>query len=253
MTIYIYGNWKMELSREEAVQLGSYVDNRCQGLLGNVEVCLFPALPLLDLVSQSMRSDSAISLGAQNIHWELNGAYTGETSVNMLPNKCQTVLVGHSERRSMFHESDANINRKILTISSEGLKVVLCVGENMDQMEEKLACSVIKGQIEAALNGVEQFIEGQILFAYEPTWAIGSGMAASPEIVNCRAGLIKRTVRSMGVVCDSDSIPVLYGGSVNQDNACSYLTQENIEGLLIGGASLNGERFLNIIETARDL
>ena len=138
MTIYIYGNWKMELSREEAVQLGSYVDNRCQGLLGNVEVCLLPALPLLDLVSQSMRSDSAISLGAQNIHWELNGAYTGETSVNMLPNKCQTVLVGHSERRSMFHESDANINRKILTISSEGLKVVLCVGENMDQMEEKL-------------------------------------------------------------------------------------------------------------------
>lgn len=253
MSIFIYGNWKMELNREEAVQLASYIDNRCRDLPGNIEVCLFPAVSLLDPVSQKIEGGSAISLGAQNVHWDIKGPYTGETSVNMLPGNCKAVLVGHSERRSLFHETNANINRKIGTIMSNGLKVVLCVGENRGQMQEDVACSIITDQIQTALGGFTEFVEGQLLLAYEPAWAIGSGLAANPVIANRRAELIKRTVRRLGVMCDSDPVPVLYGGSVNQGNAFSYLAQENIEGLLIGGASINGERFIDIIEQVRDL
>ncbi|MEC8890393.1 MAG: triose-phosphate isomerase, partial [Chloroflexota bacterium] len=243
MTIYLYANWKMNFTQDEADQFGSALTEAVRNLPEHIEVILFPGNALLATVSQSIKNSKHLGLGAQNIHWERDGAFTGETSVGMLPDVCTHVLVGHSERRRYFGETEAIINRKIVTIMEGRLKAILCVGEGGDSVSNVSAEDVLEGQLHSALGGIEGPVEKRLVVAYEPVWAIGSSLPATPEIVNSRAGFIKEFISQLLNVETNESTPVIYGGSVTSENVGSYLDMENIDGVLLGGASLNLESF----------
>jgi len=247
MTIYLYANWKMNFTQDEADQFGSALTKGVGDLPEHIEVILFPGNALLTTVSESIRNSNHLGLGAQNIHWERDGAFTGETSVGMLPDVCTHVLVGHSERRRYFGETEAIINRKIVTVMERGLKAVLCVGAGEGSISNVHAEEVLEVQLRGALRDIEGPVEKGLVVAYEPVWAIGSDLPATPEVANRRAGFIKRFISRLDNVGTGESTPVIYGGSVTSENVGSYLDMENIDGVLLGGASLNLESFKQVV------
>lgn len=245
----IVGNWKMNTTVAEAVELASEIAaDLPQQTDAKVVVCP----PSISLVSvQSTLKNSIICLGAQNTYHEMNGAFTGEISTHMLIDICQYVIVGHSERRGIFGETDATVNMKVKSALSAGIAPIMCVGENLDERETGRAESVVESQIITGFEGVD--IGAGVVVAYEPVWAIGTGESASPEIAQAMMAHVRGTLAAIGGEDAAAEVPLLYGGSVNAGNIGGYISQPDINGALVGGASLNAESFVEIVKVAGDV
>ena len=238
----VAGNWKMNTTLEEAGTLASEVASGA-AIANGVELILCPPYISLAAVRRAV-SGTSVRVGAQNMHFEASGAFTGEVSASMLRSLCHYVILGHSERRQMFGETDETVNRKVHAALAAGLRPIVCVGETLDQREAGQAADVVEGQVLAGVADVLDITE--VVVAYEPVWAIGTGRAATPEIAEeIMGGAIRDALRDL-FGDDGDSVPVLYGGSVNATNADSYSAQPSINGALVGGASLQADQFLQI-------
>jgi triosephosphate isomerase len=247
-TPIIAGNWKMNTTLNEAIALISRLRPRLEHMRG-VEMVLCPPFISLIVVRELLKG-SPIKLGAQNVYYLEKGAFTGEVSALMLSDLCQYVIIGHSERRQYMKESDDIINRKVGAAQKAGLKPILCVGENLAENEAGQAEQVIGGQLRASLVNIES-IEGLVV-AYEPVWAIGTGKAASGPQANGTIGSIKAMLaKSYGEA--AEKAPVLYGGSVTGDNIAEFIRQPEIDGALVGGASLKPEQFIDIVRQTTEL
>lgn len=229
----IAGNWKMNLTFDQANTLANSIKSSNRN-----EIILFPPSIYALKVKEIVKGKN-IKVGVQNIFYEDFGAYTGEISAIMVKSMdLDYVLIGHSERRKYFFESDEIINKKLKKAIEYNLDVILCVGETLEERENNKAFEVVKNQVLRAIEGLNNL--NNVKIAYEPVWAIGTGINATPEQANEMHQFIKEII----------NIPVLYGGSVNEKNAYELLSQEFIDGLLIGGASLKAEIFNKIIEIA---
>jgi triosephosphate isomerase len=245
-TPLIAANWKMNGTLQETAQLIAAMRPGLEAVNG-VEVLICP--PALDItVAQAALKGSRVRLGVQNIFYEDKGAYTGEISAPMVKALCDYVIVGHSERRQYFHEDDAIVNRKLRAALRHGLKPVLCVGESLEQREAGRTDDVITSQMRRDLDELDA-APGLVL-AYEPVWAIGTGRAATGGAANAVCGLIRRTVAEKWGASAADGLRVLYGGSVTAANAAEFLEQPEIDGALVGGASLKPAEFVAIVQAA---
>lgn len=248
-TPLIAANWKMHNGPQqtrvyiEALRAALPQAKRC-----GVALCL----PYVDLAAAApLLRDSRIALGAQNLHWAPQGAYTGEISASMLTQlEARYVIVGHSERRRLFGESDQEVNRKVRAALDAGLRPILCVGEDLEQRQLGAALELIAYQLKIALSGVSPRELDQVVIAYEPVWAIGTGVSATPEQAGEICTGIRQFIRAGFGDPAARSLTILYGGSMNEDNAARLLAQEDIDGGLIGTASLDLDKFLSIIQTA---
>lgn len=241
----IAGNWKMNLDRSSAADLASAVARRAAEVDG-VDLVLCPPNVYLETVAGQLPG-SSVALGAQNMYHEADGAFTGETSAAMLLDVgCRYVILGHSERRHILGETDEEINRKTHAALAAGLRPIVCVGELLSEREAGRTADVIREQFDGSLSGVGDDQFAQITIAYEPVWAIGTGRVASPA----EAGEVHDDLRKlMADRYNADvagQVRVLYGGSVKPDNAGELLALENIDGALVGGASLKADSFLGI-------
>jgi triosephosphate isomerase len=245
---FIAGNWKMYKTIEEAVALVQELRAALDGFEGcDVAVC--PPFPALVIVRQALKG-SAIGLGAQNMHWEEQGAFTGEVSPPMLQGLCDYVIIGHSERRTLFGETDEMVNKKLHAALAHGLKPILCVGENLQQNQAGETEEFVGGQVRAAFAGITAGQARLITMAYEPIWAIGTGVPATGEGAN---GIIGGTVRGTLAALYGDDVAqamrIQYGGSVKPGNIAEFMAQPEIDGALVGGASLRAADFAAIVRT----
>jgi triosephosphate isomerase len=240
----IAGNWKMNTTLAEASAL---VEEMREGLdrIEGVEKVLCPPFISLALVKEILQG-SSIKLGAQNMHFEERGAYTGEVSPVMLKELCHFVILGHSERREYFKETDEIVNKKVKAALAAGLTPILCVGERLEEKEAGSTEEVVIRQVRAALQGIES-IQGMVI-AYEPIWAIGTGRAATGEGANATTGIIRNTMAQLYGEGIAQEIRILYGGSVTAANIAEFIRQPQIDGALVGGASLKATEFLSIVE-----
>ena len=245
----VAGNWKMNKSVQESLSL---VKELVPGLdsIENVDSVICPPFIALAKVSDLIKN-SKIELGAQNLHWEEKGAYTGEISPGMVAEIAEHVILGHSERRAYFQDTDEVVNKKVLAALNAELKPILCVGETLDENENGKTGDVVKRQLTDALKGVSIEDFGKIMIAYEPVWAIGTGKAATAEGANqVIKEYIRDEVSSLYSIEAADKVRILYGGSVKPENAKEYFQQPNIDGALVGGASLKADAFIQITEAA---
>jgi len=242
-TPMIAGNWKMNTTLAEASAL---VKEMREGLehMTSVETVLCPPFLSLPLVNELLLGLS-IKVGAQNMHFEERGAYTGEISPLMLCGICEYVILGHSERRQYFGETDEVVNDKIRAALAVELTPILCVGERLEQKEAGNTEEVVTRQVIGALNGIESLI-GMVI-AYEPIWAIGTGRAETGEGANAIIAIIRNTVARLYGEGTAQEIRILYGGSVTAANIAEYVKQSEIDGALVGGASLKAKEFLTIV------
>ena len=246
----IVGNWKMNTTVAEGVELATGIADGWAGGAG-VEVVLCPPFVSLLAVQSALRDkDMDIFIGAQNLHHEPSGAYTGEVSADMLIGICHYAIVGHSERRSIFGETDDAVNLKVKAAMGAGITPIMCVGENLEEREAGKAESVVASQVRAGLDGVD-LGEG-IVVAYEPVWAIGTGRSASPEVAQAMMSHIRGTLADIGGGDVAAAVPLLYGGSVNAENIGGYIGQPDINGALVGGASLDAGSFVDIVKAAAE-
>ena len=244
----VAGNWKMNTTLEEAAALASKVAAGAPDS-NNVEIILCPPFISLAAVRQAV-SGSPVMVGAQNMYFESAGAFTGEVSPEMLRSLCQFVILGHSERRQLFGETDETVNRKVHAALAAGLKPIVCVGETLAQREAGQAADVVEGQVLAGVADVHDITD--VVLAYEPIWAIGTGRAATPEIAEeIMGGPIHDALRDL-FGDDADSVPLLYGGSVSPGNAAAFAAQPSIHGALVGGASLQADQFLQVAAAVAD-
>ncbi|MCF6154232.1 MAG: triose-phosphate isomerase [Candidatus Brocadia sp.] len=246
---FIVGNWKMNLTLREAVEfaksLRGSLDDRNDAMCG---IC--PPFVFLNDVCKVLKG-SAICIAAQNIHSEKNGAYTGEISAIMVKEVgCTHVLIGHSERRHIFNENDSFINAKIKMALSVNLKPIFCVGETLHEREDGKTRHVIKNQLIEGLRGISADHIRDIVIAYEPVWAIGTGKTALPEQANEVHSFIRSFVMVEYGNDAANSLYIQYGGSVKPENAGELMAQHEIDGLLVGGASIRLDSFLKIVEVA---
>ncbi|WP_444995683.1 triose-phosphate isomerase [Aliikangiella sp. IMCC44359] len=244
----IAGNWKMNCSRAEAIQLASAIVAD-SNLNNNVEMLIcIPHIHMADI--SKLLINSKIYLGAQDAHWESSGAFTGEISSSMLADyQVSHLLVGHSERREMFADDDSRVAKKFAAALNYGLKPILCIGESLEQRKQEMTLEVLKSQCQAVVDVVGINAFSQAYVAYEPIWAIGTGQTATPE----QAEQVHAEIRAWFAEQSKDiaaQLPILYGGSMNAANAEDLLAQDNIDGGLIGGASLKVEDFLKIYSAA---
>ena len=241
-TTMAVGNWKMNTTPAEAIQLAAQVKNGASGVEG-VDIVLCPPHISLSGVAD-MVNGSQVKVGAQNMHQEASGAFTGEISPIMLHGICEFVILGHSERRQLFGETDDLVNRKVKAAFEHGIRPILCVGETLQQRESGRAHQVISQQVKAGLDGL-MGIDGLVV-AYEPVWAIGTGQAATPEVAaEVMSGALHDSLNSLFGPA-AGNVPLLYGGSVNSGNWGTFAAMESIHGSLVGGASLQAEHFLEI-------
>lgn len=246
-TPIIAGNWKMNKTEAEALSLVRVLMQRVRSYSG-VEVLICPPFTSLSTLNKLLVS-SLIQLGAQNISDQPSGAYTGEISGAMAAEFCSHVILGHSERRAYYAEDNTLINRKLKAAVSVGLIPVLCVGETSTERDAGKAAGVINHQLQEGLNGIYVDDPTMLIVAYEPVWAIGTGRSASPdEISTLIAHVIRPSLSSLWGDKISQGIRVLYGGSVNSSNAAGFFNTAEIDGALVGGASLTAEKFLGIID-----
>ena len=238
----VAGNWKMNTTLAEAASLAAGVRDGL-GSDSGVELILCPPFLGLNTVRETV-AGSSIKVGAQNMHFEASGAFTGEIAPSMLQGICDYVILGHSERRQLFGETDELVNRKVKAAFQHGLRPILCVGETLEQREAGQAGAVVGQQLGAALSEIVD-ITGLVV-AYEPVWAIGTGRAATPDIAaEIMGGPLLETLRSL-FASAAENVPLLYGGSVNPGNVDSFAQQSCIHGALVGGASLQADQFLEI-------
>jgi len=251
-TPIIGGNWKMNLHRQEAVRLAKSLVERT-GNPEPVEVVIFPPFPYLDAVGSVLASagGNRIKLGAQNYYDQPNGAFTGEVSLSMLKDvDVQVVLAGHSERRHVIGENNELINRKVRAALDAGLQVVLCVGEKLEQRQLSQTDAVNAAQTQHGLAGVTPQQMDRVTIAYEPVWAIGTGKTASAGDAQQAHAAIRQTLTHMFSPEVAQAVRIQYGGSVKAANAAELLGQPDVDGGLIGGASLKADEFLAIINAA---
>ena len=245
-TPFITGNWKMHKTIKEAVALVRELCGALEGVDGcDVAVC--PPFPALAAVREAL-AGSAIGLGAQNMHWEEQGAFTGAVSPLMLQGLCDYVIIGHSERRNLFGETDEMVNKKLHAALAHGLKPILCVGENLQQNQAGETEPFVGGQVRAAFAGITAEQARVITVAYEPIWAIGTGVPATGEGANA---IIGGTVRGTVAALYGDDLAagmrIQYGGSVKPGNIAEFMAQPEIDGALVGGASLRAADFSGIV------
>lgn len=240
------GNWKMHTTILDACHLAADIARICTGLQDR-DVVLAPPFTVLSQVSH-MVADTGILLAAQNVCWEAQGAFTGEISPLMvLDAGGSAAIVGHSERRQIFHEDDVLINKRVRGALAFGLMPILCVGETLEQREGGQTFTVVEGQLRAGLSGVAVGDMEKMILAYEPVWAIGTGKTATKEQAQEVHAFIRNLVAEMYEKDIADQLRILYGGSVNADNIDALMGQEDIDGALVGGAALNAESFGRII------
>jgi triosephosphate isomerase len=243
-THYIAGNWKMNTSRVEAVKLAQDLVKELKGK--NNKYMIAPPFVYLDAVAQVVKGSNVI-LGAQDVAASDNGAHTGEVSAAMLKDiGVETVIIGHSERRHEIGESDMLINAKVLKTLNSGLDVVLCVGELLDEREAGKAEQICAFQLDAGLSGVSAEQMPRVTIAYEPVWAIGTGKTATPQDAEDIHAFIRRHIAKLYSQKVADEVIIQYGGSMKAANAAELLAQKDIDGGLIGGASLKAETFVPI-------
>jgi len=248
-TPIVAGNWKMNKTVEEARTLVFSMSLKLREI-ENVEQVLCPPYPALLAVS-ALLEGTRIGLGAQNLHWEEKGAFTGEVAPNMIAEFCQYVIIGHSERRAFFGETDGTVNRKLHAAMGHNLTPIVCVGETEDEYDSGQTGEVVRRQISRGLAEVDSAKAAKIIVAYEPIWAIGTGKASSPENAN---GVLSEHIRP--VLTDlfgaetAQAIRIQYGGSVNASNADEFFSQPEIDGALVGGASLKADEFVAITQAA---
>ncbi len=245
----VAGNWKMHRTVAES---GSLVKELLPGLEGieGVESIICPPFTALAQIADQILGTS-LHLGAQNLYWEEQGAFTGEISPVMLKELVEFVIIGHSERRAYFNDTDDKVNKKILAAITADLKPIFCVGETLEENEGSQTGEVVKRQITAGLKNISEEQMPCLKIAYEPVWAIGTGKAATPEGANqVIRDFIRKPLAEIWSSKLADKIQVLYGGSVNPVNAKEFIAQPDIDGALVGGASLKAEDFIQIIEAA---
>lgn len=249
-TPMVAGNWKMnkglyetrDLIRELFPQLHAVKD---------VEIVICPPFVGLGVAKRELE-DSSIKLGAQNMHWSDSGAFTGEISPLMLKELCEYVIVGHSERRAMFGETDDTVNKKVLAALAHGLKPIVCVGETLEENQSGITAEVVGRQVRQGLRSLTAAQAEQVVIAYEPVWAIGTGLAATPEGANAvHKDVIRPILRELFGEEVGDGMRILYGGSVNPGNASELFGQSDIDGGLIGGASLKADSFVALVNAAK--
>ena len=243
----VAGNWKMFKTCDEAQAAA----RELVGLVGNiqsVDTIVCPSFTALSAVGEIL-TGSIVQLGAQNVHWKDEGAFTGEVSVAMLADcGCRYVIIGHSERRQYFLESDEVVQDKLERVFSTELVPILCIGESLEAREADRVEEVILGQLERALRELTDPQTSRIIIAYEPVWAIGTGRTATPEIAEKVHSLIRNWLSDHCSTGIADQVRILYGGSVNPENAGQLMAQENIDGFLVGGASLDAQSFAKIVQ-----
>ena len=246
----IAGNWKMNTNRASAVALARGIVDRA-GDLKDLDLLVCPPTVYLDAVNEVL-SDTPVALGGQNMYHETDGAFTGETSAAMLLDVgCQYVILGHSERRHILGETDADVNRKALAALAAGLVPIVCVGELLAEREAGQTTAVIQRQFDGSLAGVQADQIERLVIAYEPVWAIGTGKVATPEQAEEVHADLRRLLAERYNDRSAQSVRILYGGSVKPSNAGELLSQPNIDGALVGGASLKVEDFLGIASAAK--
>ncbi|MYH68235.1 MAG: triose-phosphate isomerase [Dehalococcoidia bacterium] len=241
---FIAGNWKMNTSEEEAAALGRGVAEATAGASCDVAVC--PPFPHLAAVREAV-AGSEVAVGAQDVYWEASGAFTGEVSIAALASYCRYVIIGHSERRALFGETDESVNRKTGAVLASSLDPIVAVGETLAQREAGEMADVLDRQVRRGLAGLD--LSERVTVAYEPVWAIGTGQTATPEMAQEACALIRSLLRELGGAA-ADAIRIQYGGSVNPGNAADLLAQPDIDGALVGGASLKADQFAAVVAAA---
>jgi triosephosphate isomerase len=244
----VAGNWKMNKTTSDAIRLASDIKMELADCR-EVDVVLCPPFTCLKAVGEAI-SNSSIKLGAQNMHWEADGAYTGEISAGMLRDLyCHFVILGHSERRAYFHETDKDINRKVKAAIAANLTPIVCVGETLQEREGGLTNSILRTQIEGSLAGLSDDLKKAVV-AYEPVWAIGTGKTATPAQAQETHAFIRSELANLGGKDAADLMRIQYGGSVKPANAIELFSQPDIDGGLIGGAALEVRSFVEIVRAA---
>lgn len=242
----IFGNWKMNKTNADAKAFFAGVDSAVTDKADFGVAVPFTAL------QTSIEGATNLHVAAQNVHWAANGAYTGEVSIEMLKELgTKWVVLGHSERRQYFNETDEDINKKTLVAIENGVTPIVCVGETLFEFEAGKTERVVRKQVAAALSGVEGEAVANLVIAYEPVWAIGTGKSATLEIAQDTCALVRDEVRNIYGDSVADRVRVQYGGSVKPDNIAEYLSSEDIDGALIGGASLEVDSFKAIIDAIK--
>ena len=246
----ISGNWKMNLNHLDAIQLVQKLSYKLQSAdYDAVDVSVHPPFVGLRSVQTVLDADRIpIALGAQNCHWEEKGAFTGEVSAPMLAKlNVSYVIVGHSERRELFGETDDDVRRKLEAVQANGMTPIVCVGETVEEREAGSTETKVTGQVEAALRGLPADTVAGLVLAYEPIWAIGTGKTATPEDAQATCGLIRKIVGSLFDSSVAESVRIQYGGSVKGTNTPELMAQPDIDGALVGGGSLDAEEFARIV------
>lgn len=242
----IAGNWKMNLSCRQGTDLVTSINAAVKETEVEVAVCC-PSI-LLGCIGNAVKN-TGIKLGAQNMHWEEAGAFTGEISADMLLEaKVDYVIIGHSERRHIFGETDEMVNKKVVKALSKKITPIMCIGETLDEREAEETFSVLNRQLEEGIKGVSPEEAKTMVIAYEPVWAIGTGKTATPEQANEAIGYIRNELEKLYGSQVSEELRILYGGSVKPNNATEIMNCEEIDGALVGGASLKADDFIGIIQ-----
>jgi triosephosphate isomerase len=240
------GNWKMNKTVEEAIDLVKQLKAAISGVKG-VEVAVAPAFTALYAVSKELK-DSTVHLAAQNMFWEEKGAFTGEVSPLMLKEmSCAYVIIGHSERRQFFGETDETVNRRMKMVIAHGMKPIFCIGETLKEREENRTFLVLERQIEGGLKGIKENEVKTMVIAYEPVWAIGTGKTATPQQAEEVHRFIRQKLEKLYSRGVAAAIRIQYGGSVTPENVKGLMDQEDIDGALVGGASLKSDSFSKIV------
>jgi len=247
---FIGGNWKMNTDSKSAVELAKGVVQKCGAILDKVEISVCPPFVYLAAVKQALGS-SSIGLGAQDVYFESKGAFTGEINCQMLKDVgCRNVIIGHSERRHVIGEADELINKKLLAAIDAGLLPIFCVGELLQQRKAGQTSQIVKEQVQKGMAGVTAQKAKAITIAYEPVWAIGTGVNATPQQAQEVHLMIRQIIAAMYNKDIAEQMRIQYGGSVKSDNASEIIAQADVDGFLVGGASLAADEFAAIVETA---
>lgn len=245
----IAGNWKMNKTVSEAESLSEAIKRELDSE-AKVDVVLCPPFIAINAVSKAV-SGTQIAVGAQNMHYEASGAYTGEISAEMLREQyCRYVILGHSERRQYFGETNESVNKKAFAALAAGLKPIVCVGESLEEREADKVEEVITTQINGSLAGLSEADFKNVVVAYEPVWAIGTGKTASPEQAQDVHAMIRGLLVKLSSQATADTVRIQYGGSMKPSNAAELLSKPDIDGGLIGGAALDATSFIGIVKAA---
>ncbi|MBI2934822.1 MAG: triose-phosphate isomerase [Chloroflexi bacterium] len=242
----IAGNWKMNCTAGEGVRLVREMLPGMENIKGVEKVVCPPFISLFPL--KELVKDSSVKLGAQDVYFQEKGAFTGEISPSMLKELCQYVIIGHSERRAYFGETDEIVNKKVQAALKAGLNPIMCVGETLEVRERGKAEELVSGQVRQGLAGMKATDGGALVIAYEPVWAIGTGRAATGDDAGRMIGLIRRTVAGVFGPAAAENVRIQYGGSVTAANIGEFINRAEIDGALVGGASLKADEFVSILE-----